>query len=300
LPSALLRLGLALALLACLAAPGAAEQKAPQRNAYRFGVITLNHPVVIYQQYQPFLDFLAERQPWRFELVLEHRYAAIVSRLEAGTLDIALLGGRTFLQARERAPLVPLCAVLGMDGTPTTRSLLIVREDRADIRGVADLAGKSFAFGSPDSTASYLAPLDHLMRRGIEPADFSRWANLPTHDAVARAVLRGEYDAGAVAEPMAVRYLGAGLRVLEATPPFPGFIIVARDDVPPAVRDSLRDVLLAVDLHDPEVAARAAGWNEVLRHGFGPVDTAVYETFRRMEQRVGLDGPGPQAPEATP
>ncbi len=49
---------------------------------------------------------------------------------------------------------MPLCAVLGMDGTPTTRSLLIVREDRADIRGVADLAGKSFAFGSPDSTAA--------------------------------------------------------------------------------------------------------------------------------------------------
>lgn len=216
----------------CAAAPNARADEPATGRIYKFGVITLNHPLVIYQQYQPFLDYLSERQPWRFELVLEQRYSAIVDRLQAGTLDIALLAGRTFLQARERTPLEPICAVTGVDGTPTIRSLIVVREDRADIRTVGDLAGKRFAFGSPDSTASYLIPLDYMKQQGVGLENFSRWDNLGTHDAVARAVLRGEYDAGAVGEPMAMRYLGSGLRMLAATPPFPGFIIVARPTCP--------------------------------------------------------------------
>ncbi|MEL7639254.1 MAG: phosphate/phosphite/phosphonate ABC transporter substrate-binding protein [Solidesulfovibrio sp.] len=272
----------------CAVTPEARAATETPGQTYKFGVITLNHPLVIYQQYQPFMDFLTARQAWRFELVLEQHYGAIVDRLEAGTLDIALLAGRTFLQARERTPLVPICAVTGLDGTPTIRSLIVVREDRADIRSLADLKGRRMAFGSPDSTASHLAPLDFLRRQGVGLADFARWDNLGTHDAVARAVLRGEYDAGAVGEPMALRYLGSGLRVLAATPPFPGFIIVARADVPAAVREALRDALLSIDPDSPEVAALSTRWNEVLRHGFVPVDTAVYEVFRGMEERMGL------------
>jgi phosphonate transport system substrate-binding protein len=284
----------------CITAPGALADDGSPRRVYKFGVITLNHPLVIYQQYQPFMDYLAERQPWRFELVLEQRYSAIVDRLQAGTLDIALLAGRTFLQARERTPLEPICAVTGMDGTPTIRSLIVVREDRTDIRTVADLSGKRFAFGSPDSTASYLIPMDFLKQQGVGLDSFSRWDNLGTHDAVARAVLRGEYDGGAVGEPMAVRYLGSGLRMLAATPPFPGFIIVARADVPAPVRESLRKTLLAIDPASPEVAARSSGWSEVLRHGFVPVDASVYEAFRAMEARMGLPAQGQRRSEDKP
>jgi len=284
----------------CAAAPGAlADDGAPKRS-YRFGVITLNHPLVIYQQYQPFIDYLAQRQPWRFELVLEQRYSTIVDRLQAGTLDIALLAGRTFLQARERTPLEPICAVTGVDGTPTIRSLIVVREDRTDIRTLADLSGKRFAFGSPDSTASYLIPLDFLKQQGVGLDSFARWDNLGTHDAVARAVLRGEYDGGAVGEPMAMRYLGSGLRMLAATPPFPGFIIVARADVPAPVREALRQALLAIDPKAPEVAARSTEWSEVLRHGFVPVDASVYEAFRGMEARMGLPPQGRSAAEDKP
>ena len=39
-----------------------------------FGAITLNHPLVIYQQYQPFLDYISSRQPWHYQLVLARRY----------------------------------------------------------------------------------------------------------------------------------------------------------------------------------------------------------------------------------
>lgn len=265
--------------------PAWAGETAPHRTV-RFGAITLNHPLVIYQQYQPFLDYISSHQPWRYELVLERRYAGIIDRLESGTLDVALVAGRTFLQARDRLDLIPLCAVKGADGTPTTRSVFIVRDERTDIRTLQDLTGKSMAFGSPDSTSSFMVPVDYLMRRGFSLDKFARWANLPTHDAVARAVLRGTFDAGVIVEPLAFPYLHTGLRVLEATPPFPGFLIVARAGLQPEVVDALRIVLLGIDPRDPEMSIRSAGWNEVLRHGFGPVDVSAYDSFRDMDQPV--------------
>lgn len=262
-----------------------AGEAVPQRTV-RFGAITLNHPLVIYQQYQPFLDYISAHQPWRYELVLERRYAGIIDRLDSGTLDVALVAGRTFLQARDRLDLVPLCAVKGADGTSTTRSVFIVRDERTDIRTLQDLAGKSMAFGSPDSTSSFMVPVDYLMRRGFSIDRLARWVNLSTHDAVARAVLRGTFDAGVIVEPLALPYMRSGLRVLEATPPFPGFLIVARAGLQPDVIDALRSVLLGIDPSDPEMNVRSAGWNEVLRHGFGPVDVSAYDSFRDMDQSV--------------
>lgn len=257
---------------------------------FRFGAITLNHPLVIYQQYQPFIDYVSEKQPWRYELVLERSYAGILDRLAAGTLDVALVAGRTFLQARERLDLVPVCAVRAADGSLTTRSLIVVRDDRTDIRSLQDLKGRSMAFGSPDSTASFMVPVAYLIRHGLGLDSFARWVNLSTHDAVARAVLRGTFDAGAVGEPMAQRYLGSGLRVLDATEPFPGFLIVARASLPDEAVAALRDTLLAIDPADPDVAARSGGWYELFRHGFGPADEKAYEIFREMDRMVGTPG----------
>ncbi len=256
------------------------------RQVYRFGAITLNHPLVIYQQYQPFIDYISSQQPWRYELVLDRRYSGIIDRLEKGTLDVALVAGRTFLQASDRMGLVPLCSVLGADGTPTVRSVFIVRDDRSDIRTLQDLVGKSMAFGSSDSTASFMVPKHYLMRHGFTFDRFSRWSNLSTHDAVARAVLRGTFDAGVIGEPMALPYMNSGLRILEATPPFPGFLIVARASLPPDVLDALRGVLLGIDPASPDIADRSAVWNEVLRHGFGPVDVTAYEVFREKDSSL--------------
>lgn len=264
----------------------ARAEEGVQGQTVRFGAITLNHPLVIYQQYQPFLDYISSRQPWHYQLVLARRYAGIIDRLDSGTLDVALVAGRTFMQARDRLNLIPLCAVKGSDGTPTTRSVFIVRTDRADIRTFQDLTGKSMAFGSPDSTGSFMVPMDYLRRHGFGFNSFSRWANLPSHDAVARAVLRGTFDAGVIVEPLAQPYVNSGLRILDATPPFPGFLIVARAGLPANVVDALRSVLLSIDPADPEVGVSSAGWNEILRHGFGPVDVADYDIFRDMESSV--------------
>lgn len=256
----------------------------------RFGLISLNHPLVIYRQYLPFLEYLSEVTPWTFELVLSQDYGKVVQGLERGELDVALLAGLTFLDVRKRANVTPICTVLDKDGTPTSRTVFVARDDNLAITSLADLRGRRVAFGSHRSTASYLAPLDHLARKGIAPRDLSGTDNLPTHDAVARAVLRGQFDAGAMGAPMARRYIGSGLRIIEATEPFPGFIIVGRAGLDADVLEGLRKTLLAVDAASPAMTKRIQEWNEVLRYGFGPVDGAAYEVIEAMERRMEKAG----------
>jgi phosphonate transport system substrate-binding protein len=264
----------------CFAAQG--QDDADARPVYRFGLISLNHPLVIYQQYIPFLDTVSQGKAWRLELCVERRYADVVRRLAEGSLDVALLAGVTYLQAKSVADIEVLAGVRGLEGKLEIRALIVARNTDSRIMSLDDLRGKKFAFGSEDSTASYHIPRDFLEKNGIPLAALGSWAHLPSHDAVARAVLRGEYDAGALGEPLVQRYLAQGLKVLGYTPYFPGFLIVARRAVPAEVRENLRTALLGLDMHTPEIAAASRQWSPVIQHGFGAVDARMYDTFQSL------------------
>lgn len=271
-------LSLVAGLLLCCAS-AQAQEKPDTRPVYRFGLISLNHPLVIYQQYIPFLDTLSKDKAWRLELCVERRYADVVNRLAQGSLDVALLAGVTYRQAQALADIEALVGVRGLDGKLKIRSLIVARSTDSRIMALSDLRGKKFAFGSEDSTASYHVPRDFLEKNGIHLEDLDEWGHLPSHDAVARAVLRGEYDAGALGEPLVQRYLTQGLKVLGYTPYFSGFLIVARRAVPVEVRENLRAALLALDMNNPETAAASRQWSPVIQHGFGAIDAAQYDDF---------------------
>lgn len=267
-----------------------AATAAPRLN---FGFISVNHPLVIYRQYQPFIDYINEQQATQYTLVLKHAYADVIDALRRGTLDVALLAGKTFMQAQQEADLIPIAAVLSSDGSPDTYSVFVVRDSNNTIHTLADLKGKKIAFGSVDSTASYLMPQYHLAKHSIFLDQFAAYEHLSSHDAVARAVLRGDVDAGAIGASLATRFLGQGLRIIAATERFPGFLIVARADVPKRERDELIRVLLKIP-HSRTATSSPAQWPEIFRYGFGPVDTnryAIFDTVRATLQQLEQSRP---------
>ena len=50
-----------------------AEDKTAKEVVY-FSAITLYHPIVMYQRYQPFMDYLTKNTQYRFELKLSQDY----------------------------------------------------------------------------------------------------------------------------------------------------------------------------------------------------------------------------------
>jgi phosphonate transport system substrate-binding protein len=68
----------------------------------------------------------------------------------------------------------------------------------SEIRGLAGLRGRSFGFGSPQSTSNFLVPANNLLRAGLHPLySFARLEFSGGHDKVAKAVYERRLDAGA-------------------------------------------------------------------------------------------------------
>ena len=199
-----------------------AEDKTAKQVIY-FSAITLYHPIVMYQRYQPLMDYLTKNTPYRFELKLSQNYRDVINFLKNNRVQVALLGGVTYLEAKKEFNIIPILKPVGSPGNPYYRSVFITRADNKKINKLTDLKGRSFAFASERSTSGYLVPLYHLYADGgIKLSDFSKYTNLKYHDSVAREVLRGNYDAGVVIDSVANKFKNRGLKVISVSEPHTG------------------------------------------------------------------------------
>ena len=112
--------------------------------------------------------------------------------------------------------------------------------------------------------------------------DLATFSNLKHHDQVAKAVLSGEYDAGALKDVIARGYEPKGLRILHLTEPIPTGPIVARTDAPPEQVEAVRSALLELDPGHPRDRALMSTWNPELKYGFTETTDADYAAVRTM------------------
>ena len=121
---------------------------------------------MMYQRYQPLMNYLTKHTSYHFELRLSQDYRDIINFLKNNDVQVALLGGATYLEAKEQFNIVPILKPLGHDGKPYYRSVFIARADNKKINKLSDLKGKSVAFASERSTSGYLVPLNELYKGG--------------------------------------------------------------------------------------------------------------------------------------
>ncbi|HBA73593.1 MAG TPA: phosphonate ABC transporter substrate-binding protein, partial [Geobacter sp.] len=186
---------------------------AADKPLIRFGVIPRYNPLVMYKRYQPIMDYLTAETPYRFELKISRDYPEAVRFLRDGTTQVSSLGDVTFAEASTQYAAVPILKPRNRDGVPYYRSAIIVRND-SPLKDIRELRGSTVAFGSPHSTSGNLIPRYLLWDNGIGLRDLKSFTNLQHHDAVAKAILKGQFDAGAVKDVVAEKYKTHGLRIL--------------------------------------------------------------------------------------
>ena len=261
--------------------PDTSAPSVAAKPAVRFGVISRYNPAVIYEEFQPVMDYLTDRTPYRFELKLGKTYEDAVRFLEQGATQIASLGPVTYLEAHARFGAVPILRSRNANGELFYRSIIVVRQD-SDVKALADLRGRSFCFPSPHSTSGNLFGRYALQQAGIPLRDLGEYTNLKHHDQVAKAVLAGKYEAGAVKDIVAYRYESRGLRILHVSDPIPSVPIVVRADVPPAFVEAVKRALLRLDPENPDHRKMMAEWNEEFKYGFVETTDADYDPIRTM------------------
>lgn len=272
---------------------GNEKQPQPQSmpETVQLGIITLYHPLVMYRKYQPFADYLSENTSYSFTLKISENYSQIIDSLSKGTVSAAILGGMTYLEAKKKVDIIPLVSALGEDGKPFCQGVFITRSDNTQINKLEDIKNTRFAFASIHSTSGNLMPLHYLYsKKGIQLSDFKSYENLKYHDSVIRNVLRGNYDAGVALGTIASQYKDVGLKYIDKTDPFPGFLLVVRKDMPAHLVKSISSTLLSLSYLNEKDKKTMDTWDVNIRYGFSPTSDEAYETIHEAVSSLSSYG----------
>lgn len=145
--------------------------------------------------YRPLAQYLSQKLGRPVELRTVDTWEGLAKSLANGETDIALLGPWGYVLANNEARAQVVSTIL-YDGKPEYYAIMITHPD-SGIKTVADLKGKTFAFGDKGSTSGYLIPLHFFMQKGIDPETFFSKVLYTKHQAIETQVTAGQLDAGA-------------------------------------------------------------------------------------------------------
>ncbi len=224
-------------------------------DVLRVSAIPDEAPTELLRKFEPLGAYLEQQLEMKVEFIPVSDYAAVVEALAAKRVDLAWLGGFTFVQTRlKTGDAIPLVQ-RAEDEKFTSK---IISADPA-VKSLQDLKGKSFAFGSVSSTSGSLMPRYFMLQDGIKPEDFfSRVAYSGAHDATAAWVQAGKADGGVLNASVWDKLVAAGkidtdkVKVIATTAPYFDYNWTVRGGLEPALREKIKAAFLALDPAKPE------------------------------------------------
>jgi phosphonate transport system substrate-binding protein len=221
----------------------------------RVSAIPDEAPTELLRKFKPLGAYLEQQLGMPVKFVPVADYAAVVEAIAADRIDLAWLGGFTFVQTRlKTGNAIPLVQ-RAEDATFTSK---IISADPS-VNSLQDLKGKTFAFGSVSSTSGSLMPRYFMLQDGIKPEEFfSRIAYSGAHDATAAWVQAGKADGGVLNASVWDKLVAAGkidtrkVKVIATTPTFYDYNWTVRGSLDPALREKIQAVFLALDPANPQ------------------------------------------------
>ena len=212
-------------------------------------------PTELLRKFKPLGAYLEQQLGMKVEFVPVADYAAVVESLAADRLDMAWLGGFTFVQTRlKTGNAIPLVQ-REQDETFTSK---FISADPA-VKSLQDLKGKTFAFGSVSSTSGSLMPRYFMQKDGIVPEQFfSRVAYSGAHDATVAWVQAGKVDGGVLNASVWQKLVDAGkvdtgkVKVFATTPTYYDYNWTVRGTLDPALAEKIKQAFLSLDPANPE------------------------------------------------
>jgi len=194
----------------------------------------------------PLQEYLSNQLKRPITFVIPGTYKEMIQSLDSGSSEFALLGGLSYIQAQASTGVVPL-----VQSDKQFRSVFITGVN-SPIRSLADLPGKSFAFGDVNSTSGHLMPYFELKLVGINPEKDLRSRFSGSHPVTAALVESGAVDAGVLDEAFYKSLVESGkldskkVRVFYTSKPFWSDLFVARKQVSLAEQERFAEALLSL------------------------------------------------------
>ena len=255
----------------------------------RVSAIPDEAPTELQRKFAPLAKYLAAQTGLKVVFTPVSDYAAVVEALAARKIDLAWLGGFTFVQARIRTHGTAMPIVQRAEDAVFTSKFITADPN---IKALADLKGKTFAFGAPSSTSGSLMPRFFLQQAGLNPEkDFRNVAYSGAHDATVAFVAAGKAEAGVLNASVWDKLVEqnkvdpAKVRVFATTPTYFDYNWTVRGDLDPVVIKKLTEAFLQLDPANPEhreilALQRAAR--------FIPTKKENYDGIEKAAQSAGL------------
>jgi len=212
-------------------------------------------PTELLRKFKPLGAYLEQELGMKVEFVPVADYAAVVEALAANRIDMAWLGGFTFVQARLKTGNALPLVQREQDAEFTSK---FITSDPA-VKSLQDLKGRTFAFGSVSSTSGSLMPRYFMLQDGIKPEDFfSRVAYSGAHDATVAWVQAGKADGGVLNASVWQKLVDSKkvdtdkVRVIATTPTYYDYNWTVRGNLDAALQEKIKTAFLALDPTRPE------------------------------------------------
>lgn len=273
------------AVFACAFAATVSLPAAADETILRVSAIPDEAPTELQRKFTPLGKYLEAQTGMKVVFTPVSDYAAVVESLATKKIDLAWLGGFTFVQAKIRTngTAIPI-AQREEDSKFTSK---FITADPA-IKTLADLKGKTFAFGAPSSTSGSLMPRFFLQQAGLNPEkDFKNVAFSGAHDATVAFVAAGKAEAGVLNASVWDKLVEAKkvdtdkVRVFATTPPYFDYNWTVRGDLDPLLIKKLTDAFLKLDPANPEhkeilALQRAAKFIPTKKENYDGIEKAAH------------------------
>jgi len=226
-----------------------ASPKAGSEQSYYLAVHPLYNPAKLHQAYQPLVDYLNSHvKGFSFTLQASRDYADFEKKYLERKIEFILPNPFQTLQAMKTG-----YHVIATAGDPADfKGIFVVRKD-SGIKRPVDLKGKAVSYPSPTALAACIMPQYFLFLNGVDVNRDIVNQYVGSQESSIMNVFLGKTAAGATWPPpwrffrKEYPQQAAELRVIWETDSLISNALMARDDMPVAVVEQLRRLLVGLD-----------------------------------------------------
>jgi phosphonate transport system substrate-binding protein len=259
----------------------------------KIGVVGAERPQVLRTRLEPFRRRLSDDVGTSVEIVPMKDGQTLIDAIATKRVDYAILSASAYAMAWKLCQCIePAAAPRSADGTLSFRAVMLVKSGSKAER-VEDLKGASIATSDGRSVAGRLLPFAELAAAGLPPsAHFGRIETTTGPEAAVRLMLTGKVEA-ALAWSSLDGAMEAGysrgtlrdmvdrkvfamtdVRIVWTSVPIPHGPHAVRTDLPPQMRNRIREVLTHLRQDDPDAYDAV---EPVMGGGFATIDHAAYQ-----------------------
>lgn len=218
---------------------------AAESSQLTFGIYPYDTPTQIYQNFEPLMKYLSRELGMPVRIVIAPNYMSHIINIGEGRVDLGFMGPSPYIKAKDKYGSVELLARLMMRDNKNDRLVIVAHKD-SGISGLANLKGKTFAFGDFQSYGSHFYPRYLLNKNNVRLKDLKSYDFLGSHSKVVLSVSHKDFDAGGVREDIYEKYRDRPLKIIAGPFTIPPHVIVCRKGLPDGIKSRAKAILLNI------------------------------------------------------